>query len=144
MKRRILTVVLPVLLFVGCASVITDENEKMYILASALTKLSSAVESTVRYKSPPEATSDDGLLAMATRHDPQLLTPFAPYQLKVLREERHAIVLVCTRDGKKALLEDAGCTAKFDVYLWQMTPPKSCAFTLSVQEVCAASGHPKL
>ena len=113
-----------------------DESNKMHTLASALTKLSTAVESSVRYKSPPEGMPDADLLAMATQHDPQLLRPFSPFRLKILRQQRHAIVLVCTQDGEKALLEDAGCTAKLDVHLWKITPPKLCAFTLRAEQVC--------
>jgi hypothetical protein len=48
----------------------------MYIKASALTKLSAAVESTVRYKNPPTGLDDRELLALSTRHDPALLDNF--------------------------------------------------------------------
>ena len=140
MNFKNVTVLLPILLFTGCALTNADESKKMHTLASALTKLSTAVESSVRFKSPPEGISDEDLLAMATQHDPQLLRPFSPYRLKVLREQQHAIVLVCTQDGEQALLEDAGCTAKLDVHLWKITPPKLCAFTLRAEQAC---GTPK-
>ena len=48
------------------------DREEMYIKASALTKLSAAVESTVRYKNPPPGLNDRELLTLATRHDPAL------------------------------------------------------------------------
>jgi hypothetical protein len=46
------------------------DSEEMYVKASALTKLSAAVESTVRYKNPPPDLGDSELLELATRHDP--------------------------------------------------------------------------
>jgi hypothetical protein len=49
------------------------DSEEMYIKDSALTKLSAAVESTIRYKNPAPDLSDSELLALATKHDPILL-----------------------------------------------------------------------
>ena len=56
---------------------------------------------------------------MATAHDPGLLDPFSEYMLKAVSQNNHAIVLVCTNDGMKALLEDAGCTSKMDMHWWK-------------------------
>ncbi len=95
----------------GCTSSRRGPDSKeMYIKASALTKLSAAVESTVRYKKPPPDLDDDELLKIATRHDPALLENFRSYKLRVLRQERHSVVLVCDAADTRALLEDAGCT----------------------------------
>ena len=110
----------------------------MYILGSALTKLSAAVESTVRYKDPEDRISDAELLILATRHDPGLLEPFADYTVLVLRQDKHALVLVCTKDGNIGLLEDAGCSSELDRHLWKEEPPKRCEFTVKVQEACPA------
>lgn len=111
----------------------------MLIKASALTKLSATAESAVRYKDAPADLADRALLQWAASHDPALLLPFSAYTLKVLRRDRHAVVLVCTQDGAIALLEDAGCTAKLDRHRWRDAPGAVCAFTLEPGVVCA---HP--
>jgi hypothetical protein len=113
-----------------------DETE-MYSLASLLTKLVTTVESTVRYKKPAPELSDEELLILATLHDPGLLEPFTDYYtLKVFQQSRHAIVLVCTKDGSQGLLEDVGCSAKMDKHLWQYQPLLPCEFTLTVEDIC--------
>ena len=85
----------------------------MYIKASALTKLSAAVESTVRYKNPPTGLDERELLTLSTRHDPALLDNFKGYTIRVLRQSRHSVVLVCDATGSRALLEDAGAPARW-------------------------------
>lgn len=137
-QRFVIVASISSILLAGCARAgQLPDAETMYIKASALTKLSKAVESTVRYKSPPENISDQELLNLATQDDPSLLEPFAGYTLKVSRESLHAIVLVCTLDSTKGLLEDAGCTAKLDNHLWQ-SEGNLCSFTLVADEICAA------
>jgi hypothetical protein len=89
-------------------------SEEMYIKGSALTKLSAAVESTVRYKNPAPDLSNSELLVLATRHDPVLLENFNGYKVRVLHQDRHSAVLVCDAAGTRALLEDAGCTGPMD------------------------------
>lgn len=121
----------------GCGHFALSPSEKMLPTGSALTKLSAAVESAVRYKNPPPNLNDEELLAFATKHDPSLLTPFSSYRLRVLRQDAHAVILVCTKDGNKALFEDAGCTGPMDKNLWELSPALPCEFTLKVQDVCA-------
>jgi hypothetical protein len=113
------------------------DNEAMLTKASQLTKLSTAVESTVRYKNPPAGLDDQGLLQLATQHDPQLLDNFSDYRVRVLVVERHSTVLVCTKDGKRGLLEDAACTVAFDQHLWK-DANRPCEFTLTTKTVCPA------
>ncbi len=130
------TYIIFVFLLSGCAIIShKDNSEEMYIKASALTKLSSAVEGIVRYESFPDTLSDQNLLKLSAEDDPSLLEPFNGYVLKVNREFNHAIVLVCNSDGTQGLLEDAGCTAAFDKHLWQKKA--SCAFTIQSNLVCA-------
>jgi hypothetical protein len=109
----------------------------MYGLASALTKLSAAVESAVGFKDPPVTLSDADLLVFATQHDPALRAPFDSYRLRILRRDPHAAVLVCTSDGRQALLEDAGCSAALDAHRWKDAPPTPCEFTMNVAAVCS-------
>ena len=118
----------------GCGKKDQIDEKEMYRLASSLTKLAKVVEATVRYKKPPEKISDSDLLKLACERDPKLLEPFKKYTVKVHKEKRHAIVLVCTSNGKRGLLEDAGCTAKMDKHLWKSSV--ACKFTLKVKNIC--------
>lgn len=120
----------------SCVPFSTRSNEKMYELGSALTKLTAAIEATVRYKDIPEAISDEELIEKSVEHDKSLLSPFKNYKLHVLRQDRHAIVLLCTGDGKYGLLEDAGCTYGLDKHLWLISPTQPCEFTLTVERIC--------
>lgn len=122
-------------LFTGCGSVPTSNNsELMYIKASPLTKLTAAVETTWRIDKPSATLSDQELLELSTKDDPELLEPFKGYILKVNKDFNHVILLVCNAEGTKGLLEDAGCTTALDNHLWQTND--SCAFTLKSNIVC--------
>lgn len=62
MKKRYLVFLVSMLLIIsGCAAKSTVEQERMFTLASALTKLSPAVEATVRYENPDKNLSDEEL-----------------------------------------------------------------------------------
>lgn len=136
MKKKYLVFLVSMLLIIsGCAAKSNVEQERMFTLASALTKLSPAVEATVRYENPDKNLSDEELLEFSTKHDKSLRTPFSEYKVKILNENRHTIVLICTQNGTQALLEDAGCTAAMDKHHWQIEEGKPCSFTLS-SEIC--------
>jgi len=91
--------------------------------------------------SAAEGTLPDGpdkeRIAFATRDDPPVMTPFEGYRVRVARDGENAAVLVCTRDGKTALLEDLGCTARLDVEHWRSPSPPACAFTSNLHDACA-------
>ncbi len=117
-----------------------DVAERMYALAPALTRLTSAVESAVRYKNAPPGLRDDALLEFATRHDRSLLEPLKRFRVLAKREGRDAVVLVCGRKQPVRLLEDAGCSAKLDRHHWRSPEPLPCEFTLDAAAICAGSG----
>ncbi|ARO88348.1 hypothetical protein EBAPG3_011495 [Nitrosospira lacus] len=136
MIKSTVTIILVLSFLAGCASSQRRvDSEEMYIKASALTKLAAAVESTVRYKDPPPGLSERELLALATRHDPILLENFKGYKVRVLRYERHSVVLVCDATGTHALLEDAGCSGPMDRNRW-MGEPVPCEFSIDTKAVC--------
>lgn len=136
MKIQHLLLSLMALFMTGCCLCPPVNAEKMLELGSSLTKLSTAVESTVRYKNPSAGISDEDLLVLATRQDPGLLRPFDDYKVRVLSQDKHAIVLVCSKDGKNGLIEDVGCSGKLDRHLWEEEPGMPCEFTLSIQLAC--------
>jgi hypothetical protein len=114
------------------------DPDEMYQRASALTKLSAAMEAHIRYGHPLASATEAQLLEEGTRHDPALLSNLGDYKLRVLSQDRHAVVLMCTRDGGRALLEDAGCTGKMDVHHWQQANVP-CEFSVPVATVCSAN-----
>ncbi len=124
----------------GCTASRAAEGERMYVLASALTKVCDSVEATVRYENPPEGITDNELLILSTQHDPGLLEPFAAYTLHVSREDAHAVVIVCGKDEKVGLLEDAGCSSEMDRHLWKEDPTRPCKITLKAKEACPEPG----
>jgi hypothetical protein len=136
MKTIRLSAFLFFLLLIGCTCAQARSESEMNELASALTKASSAVESTVHYKKQGLDKQDMELLALATRHDPGLLEPFKGYVLRAKVEDGHSIILVCTADGSSLLLEDATCTSAFEKHHWQRSSLPRCDYTLAVKDVC--------
>ena len=135
MKRLMYALMLLAAVTCGVAQAQLDPEE-MYTKASALTKLTAAVQAFVRYDDPSDSLSEREILRLATKHDPDLLSGMSPYALKVRRQERNASVLMCTADGTQGLLEDVGCTAPLDKHLWQSPSAEPCTFTLRISEIC--------
>jgi hypothetical protein len=89
--------------------------------------------------SAPIAVDDAELLAAATEHDKLLLADeFKHYQLKVEYQNAHAVLLLCNKDGNRALMEDVGCTARLDRLVSEKNTP--CSFTLKVNRDCEVEG----
>ncbi|MDH5571771.1 MAG: hypothetical protein OEY89_08405 [Gammaproteobacteria bacterium] len=126
-------------ILVACSLFSSPYNEKnMLPLAAELLKASAAVESTVRYKKPDPALKDRKLLMFATQHDPELAIPFESYEIKIYQQNRHALVLVCSADGARGLLEDAGCTKEMDRHRWQDTGSlTSCEPVINLAAICS-------
>ena len=121
-------------MFTGCA---TQHSEKeMNFSASALTKLSAAVDATVRYTPIPAGVNGTELLMLSTAEDPTLLEPFKTFKILARRDGRFSEVLVCEADGSAALLEDSGCTARLDRHAWREKPMTRCEFSLDLAALC--------
>src|SRR5687767_7925307 len=117
----------------GCAANAQNyDREEMLTKASALTKVARAVWSAVAYRDVPESLTEDELLRFAARNDPEMLEPFRDYLLRARRSGRNTSVLMCTRDGSTALIEDTGCTGGLDLHLWGRSPPVPCSFQLNL------------
>jgi hypothetical protein len=110
----------------GCAHCQASEQEKMFTLASALTKLTSAVEEKVLFNEAPAEMKDMDLINLPTMHDPRLKEPFAEYLLRATGVNGHAVVLVCDPSGRTGLLEDGGCSSVVDQHWWRDQPNHPC------------------
>ncbi len=129
------TAALILCLLAACATRPTEQE--MNYLASALTKVSAAVDVTVRYRRPADGLPEAELLRFSTVHDASLMKPFADLTVRVLRDGNDSAVLVCDPQAGKALLEDAGCTAKLDQHRWKSDVTDRCEFTIDIKQVCA-------
>lgn len=117
----------------GCAHCnASGPDEEMYTLASALTKLTSAVEEKVLFKEAPSELKDMDLITLSTSHDRRLTAPFNKYLLKAAMVNGHAVVLVCDQGGRKALLEDGGCSSILDRHWWRDQPNHPCEVSTTV------------
>lgn len=124
---------------VSCRTSRIPAPSEIYELGSAFTKLSRAVEVAVRYGATPATLEDEALIDSATQDDPGLKAPFRGYRIRARRDQGHAVLLLCSRDGRIGLLEDAGCSAKLDAHLWQTNPEQPCEFTLDVAVACPSA-----
>lgn len=122
------------LLLGGCGSA-TVKQEDPAVLAKSLQRLSAAMESYLLYEHRPPGASQEVLLSEGTRGEPGLLKEFDGYKLVLAREQPRSMILVCTQDGKQALMEDLGCTVKIDRKLGEQSSAP-CEFTLEIKEVC--------
>jgi type II secretory pathway pseudopilin PulG len=111
-----------------------DKSQQEKELAARLINLSAAVDAYFSAADAVPAGSDEEILRRAAAHDPSLLpAAFKPYQLRVQRQDAYAVLLLCTEDGKQAVLEDAGCSARLDRRAELGAP---CQFTLKVSADC--------
>lgn len=135
MKKYLLPMTVVVLVVMGACASRPSERE-MNSLASALTKVSAAVDASARYRRSTDSLDEEQLLKVSTAHDASLMKPFEGMTVRVLRVGRDSAVLVCQANHGRALLEDAGCTARLDAPRWN-TSPNPCEFTLDVKQICA-------
>ena len=110
-------------------------QERFFALAQPLTKLTAAIEKTLRDKHVDQNLSDEALVKLATEHNSSLIKPFRDFQIKLSREKNYVILLVCTKDGAGALFEDASCTTEMDYNRWMPKQLFPCTFTLS-SDIC--------
>ncbi|WP_417913799.1 hypothetical protein [Candidatus Electronema sp. JM] len=102
-------------------------------LGARLVNLSAAAEGYFSTLPAAPDSSEAEILRKATEHDSSLLDKLNGYRLRIAYAQKHALLLLCTKDGKQALLEDAGCTASLDRRVREAAP---CEFTLKADEVC--------
>lgn len=115
-----------------------QDAQVMYAKASALTKLSSAVEAYVLYKPLAAQVPDKELLGLATSDNEALLGEFDGLKVLIQRETEGVVLLVCSRVTGTALLEDASCTAKLDAHHWRDARGASCDFTINSATLCGS------
>jgi hypothetical protein len=131
---------LAVLILSLSGSACCGDVSKFKELGPSLLRLTSAVEGVAER---PEVygfkrgESGEKCIHFGVEDDPSLLTPFEGFLVKAKCETKHAIVLICDAEGKKALFEDAGCTTYVD---WPVDntvrPSRECDFSIQLEAVC--------
>lgn len=140
MKHRLLISFASALLVGACASFIPDspDAKERDRLSTKMINLSSAVDSYFADLAEAPIDSDITILENATRHNFSLLAPeFDPYLLKVQYQKSYAVLLLCSKDGSRVIMEDAGCSARLDRQITQAAP---CEFTLLINKNCQVEG----
>ena len=113
-------------------------NKERGLLGTEMVNLSSSVDMYLSLRTEPPNEPDAVLLQEATAHDPGLLAPdFKRYLLKVRFQRPFSVLLLCSKDGRRAIMEDAGCSARLDRQIYKDAP---CEFNLQVFEGCRVEG----
>ena len=134
--RKLLLLVFVVSTMQACCLVsknVNDSNptdKEMNFLEITVFRLSKAVEGLLW----SGASADDALIEMACAHDGSLCQPLNKHQLKLRVVGENAVLLLCSADGKRALVEDIACTATPDFRAWA-EGNMPCDFTLSDERV---------
>lgn len=115
--------------FLACSS--AQEPQQMFDKASALTKLTAHVDAAVLYSPTGKLDSDQALFDKAFADNPSLKPQLGTDALRLQRGEKGVVLMACTEDGSKALLEDLSCTPGMDKHPWRDEPDRACTFSLS-------------
>lgn len=135
-KTSLLVLAMLGLLVTGCQFASYRKASKIMPFGPRLTKVTLAVEDTVRNENPPPTLKDGELVRLAMAHDLRYLGPFKGYRIRAEGRSGHALVMLCSKDGSQALFEDVGCTPNMDIQHWEKPVP--CEFTLDVPSICPA------
>jgi hypothetical protein len=106
----------------------TDEINRLEI---AMRRLGAAVQGLLWSSG---AKQDGDLIAAACATDASLCSPFGKNKPTVRVVSGNAVLLLCTPDNKRALVEDIACTPTPDFKAWA-SGNKPCQFSLSDQAV---------
>ncbi|MGZ5052928.1 MAG: hypothetical protein ACXWF8_09740 [Methylobacter sp.] len=137
MKKQIVIGFTFVLLLTACVGSVVEVKERQ-VLSDKMVNLSSAVDSYFSDLAEAPIDSEINIIRSATRRDPRLFGPeFQPYLLKVQFQNPYAVLLLCSKDGSQAIMEDAGCSTRLDRQVNQAAP---CEFTLHVTQNCRVEG----
>lgn len=138
MSRMIRTTSFVALALVVVAACATASGEAdMQQMASAATKVARQLDAYVFGHPDAAALTSGDLAAEMRRQDAELMATLDDYQVRFRVVGENSSMLVCAKDGSRALLEDAGCSAISDLHQWD-GPPAPCEFSLDLSVVCAA------
>ena len=133
--RKLLLLAVAVSLLHACCFAPKDtyKAEEMNRLEIAMRRLGAAVEGVLW----TDASQNTDFIAKACGTDPSLCKALGNNTLYAKVVDGHAVLLLCTPDGKRALVEDIACTPTPDYKAWA-EKDAPCEFTLPDQTVRSA------
>ena len=132
--RHLLVLTLAVLLLHACSIKPKPyKPEEMNRLEIAMLRLGKTVQGVLLIGTP----QDGDLVAVACGIDPSLCTALGDNTLRTRVVDGNAVLLLCTPDGKRALVENIACTTTPDHKAWTDSSA-ACEFTLPDQRIRAA------
>lgn len=129
-----LSVVLSVFLLLGITGCVNKDfkKEEIYEKSAFITKLVRKVQVGVR----KNINDSEELYSFIQKRFPKIMKNFSEYSLKFKNHNNTAVVLMCDKDGKIALVEDISCSGAIDSKdLYKENLP--CEFTLDVEKECS-------
>jgi len=136
-KLLLLTIIVSFSLLQSCYLIKVNDHcpeEEINRLEIASRRLGTAIQGVLWSGAPP----DENLIATACGIDPLLCNAFGNNTLFAKVIDGNAVILVCTPDGKRALVEDIACTPIPDYKAW-IDKKAPCEFTIpdqTVHDVC--------
>ncbi len=114
----------------GCAT--TSHRQEEALLVTPLPQLTSAVEYLSRHPVSGKPMSDDQMVFEVYKKRPDLKDAFYAYPIKVGHKDKYVILLVCSKDGKYARLEDASWTPnRVDIKWFEKNPKQPPEITMN-------------
>ena len=133
---KICALFLVLLLVVSCQHCIVGDNEDQQKALGALRNLSKTMEACYKYDNPSPKLQGRDLLNYCTQHNPRLRRFFDNFTVKSRYDQGYAIVLICSKDGSRWLMEDMSCTSKMDKPPSEKEVNRPCVFTLEAKGTC--------
>jgi len=132
LKRLLLAVTVSLFLLQACSTTpkYTYREEEINRLEIASRRLGTAMQGVLW----SGASQDVNLIAVACGVDPSLCNAFGNNMLFARVVDGNAVLLLCTPDGKRALVEDIACTPTPDYKAWA-DKNAPCEFTVPDQTV---------
>ena len=121
-----------ILFVTACAATAGNVNEKDMARAAAdLHRLSYAVQGEIMRGADPA----ENLIALACGRDQTLCSAVSEFHISVKRDGDNAVLILCTKDQQRALIEDISCTPQIDFISWEQGV-LPCVFTYDAVNAC--------
>lgn len=124
------------LLLAGCGTVLADDASRLEQMGSHLILVLPAVEEEICGDPASANLPESALVSLTRKRLGNRLDAFAGHVLRVRCQQGLATMLVCSPDGSRALLQDAGCSLRLDEKTWKQRPDSPCEFTLDLATIC--------
>lgn len=114
-------------------------QSRMSALASTTGSVTLRVERLCARNLMPDGATNKSILLKATEGTPYERGDFEDYTFNAKCVSAHAVVLICSKDGAKALIEETACVMGPDKNHWEAKPPVPCDFTIDeryINEKC--------